>query len=105
MLSGLFDSIKAAFEATEVYRLDGDGPIVRLSVGNSEFWVSESVEAPFNGSIRMILIVTDPDAVFAQAIAAGATVVFPVGEGHGWRMGRIADPFGLHWEIGRPLST
>jgi PhnB protein len=26
-------------------------------------------------------------------------------EGHGWRVGRIADPFGYHWEIGRPLRS
>jgi PhnB protein len=52
----------------------------------------------------MILTVADPDAVFAQAVKAGASVVFPVGEEHGWRLGRVVDPFGLHWEIGRPLN-
>jgi PhnB protein len=31
--------------------------------------------------------------------------VFPVMEEHGWRLGRIIDPFGHHWEIGRPLET
>ena len=35
--------------------------------------------------------------------AAGATVVRPVTEEHRWRLGRIRDPFGHHWEIGRPL--
>jgi PhnB protein len=52
----------------------------------------------------MILTVPDPDSLFARAISAGATEVFPVGEDHGWRLGRLADPFGLHWEIGRPLA-
>jgi len=56
------------------------------------------------GSIRMILTVPDPDAFFARALAAGAVEVFPVGEGHGWRLGRLIDPFGLHWEIGHPLE-
>jgi PhnB protein len=55
------------------------------------------------GSLRMILTVNDPDSVFAQALAAGAQEVFPVGEGHGWRLGRLVDPFGLHWEVGRML--
>ena len=52
----------------------------------------------------MILTVANPDAVFAQALAAGASEVFPVGEGHGWRLGRLVDPFGLHWEIGHQLA-
>jgi PhnB protein len=26
-----------------------------------------------------------------------------VGEEHGWRIGRIRDPFGHEWEVGRPL--
>jgi PhnB protein len=55
------------------------------------------------GSVRMILTVVDPDAVFARALMAGASEIFPVGEDHGWRLGRVVDPFGLHWEIGRPL--
>jgi len=52
----------------------------------------------------MILTVADPDAVFERALIAGATEVFPVGEEHGWRLGRVADPFGLHWEIGYQLA-
>jgi PhnB protein len=42
--------------------------------------------------------------VFVQACVAGARVVSPVSEGHGWRVGRVVDPFGHHWEIGRQLS-
>ncbi|MGA2428859.1 MAG: VOC family protein [Candidatus Acidiferrum sp.] len=109
---------KSAFGATEVYRLgipEPEGVVVRLSVAGAEFWVSgesasdreakpESAEPLGGGSVRMILTVADPDAVFARALAAGATEVFPVGEGHGWRLGRLSDPFGLHWEIGRPLD-
>lgn len=45
----------------------------------------------------------DPDAAVAQAVAAGATVVRSVTEEHRWRLGWIRDPFGHHWEIGRPL--
>jgi PhnB protein len=105
---------RSAFGAVEVYRLeDPDGNVVaRLSVFNAEFWVSD--DSPEHGnpcpepagaaSVRMILTVTDPDAVFARAVAAGAFEIYPVSEGHGWRVGRIADPFGHHWEIGRPLS-
>ena len=104
---------KSAFGATEVYRLDvpGGGLVARLSVDGAEFWLSgespedghSSPEPAGGGPVRMILTVADPDAVFAQALAAGASEVFPVGEAHGWRLGRVVDPFGLHWEIGRTL--
>jgi PhnB protein len=108
------DFYKAAFAATEVYRHDdpSGGVVVRLSVSGAEFWLSiESPDdpnpspAPVGGhSVRMILSVANPDAVFARALKAGATEVFPVGEDHGWRLGRLVDPFGLHWEIGHPLA-
>jgi PhnB protein len=104
---------KSAFGATEVYRLEGPegGVVARLSVGGAEFWLSDespghgnfSPESLGGGSVRMILTVADPDAVFAQAVTAGASIVFPVGEEYGWRLGRVVDPFGHHWEIGRPL--
>jgi len=106
---------KAAFGATEVYRMEvpGGGLVVRLSVDGAEFWISgEASEggsdnaAPENiggDSLRMILTVADPDAAFARALAAGAKEVFAVCEEYGWRLGRLSDPFGLHWEIGHPL--
>jgi PhnB protein len=109
------DFYKSALGAIEVYRMetpDGD-LVVRLSVDGAEFWVSGtssddgnlSHESPGEGIVRMILTVADPDTLFVQALKAGASEVFPVGEEYGWRLGRLVDPFGLHWEIGRPLST
>jgi PhnB protein len=104
---------KTAFDAIEVYHIedpDGNGA-ARMSVEGAEFWVSD--ESPEHGSIspskngaalRIILTVPNPDAVFARAVAAGASVVCPVIEGHGWRVGRVVDPFGHHWEIARPVS-
>ena len=109
------DFYKSAFGANEVYRLEdpGGGVVVRLSVNGAEFWLSQdspdsadsSGEPVGGGSIRMILTVPNPDAIFAQAITAGAIQVFPVGEEHGWRLGRLVDPFGLHWEIGYQLAA
>jgi PhnB protein len=104
---------KNAFEATEVYHLDGpDNTVVsRLSINGAEFWLSdESSDSPgplsLGGiSVRMILTTTDPDALFSQALKAGASQVFPVAEEHSWRLGRLVDPFGHHWEIGRPLEN
>jgi len=103
---------KSAFGAVEVFRMDEGGVVARLSVEGSEFWVGdESTEhgnfspQSLNGSsVRLIFTVADPDALFARAIAAGASQVYPVGEEYGWRLGRLADPFGHQWEIGRPLS-
>jgi PhnB protein len=106
---------KSAFGVTEVYRLDGGdkGVVARLSVDGAEFWVSDespehrnfSPETIGGCSVRLILTVADPDAAFARAVAAGATQVWPVSEGHGWRVGRVVDPFGHHWEIGRPMAA
>jgi PhnB protein len=103
---------KSAFGAREIYRLEGsDGDLVaRLSVNGAEFWISndsslmEGQESLGGGTIRMILTVPDPDTLFIQALKAGGSQVFPVGEEHGWRLGRLVDPFGLHWEIGRKLD-
>ncbi len=102
----------SAFGAIETYRLeDPEGnAVVKLSVDGAEFWLSDSVpgnkepEVVGGGSVRMILTVADPDAVYKQAMEAGATEVFPVVEEHGWILGRLIDPFGLHWEIGRQVD-
>lgn len=99
---------KNAFEAKVVYQLDtpDDSVVARLSVDGAEFWISDGNDPePLGGnSVRIILTVNDPDTMFDRAIKAGATEVFPVGEEHGWRLGRLVDPFGLHWEIGYQLN-
>ena len=102
---------KSAFGAVETYRLeDPDGnAVVRLSIGGAEFWLGDTAsdnaveERVGGGSVRLILMVSDPDIIFEQALKAGATEKFPVGEEYGWRIGRLVDPFGLHWEIGYEL--
>jgi PhnB protein len=106
---------KAAFGAVEVYRVGGtsenEDVVAQLSVGNASFWVSD--ESPPNknfspqslggSTVRLLLVVEDPHSVVERALALGATEVFPVEEQHGWLLGRIEDPFGHHWEIGKPL--
>jgi PhnB protein len=104
---------KAAFGAAEQYRVEdpGGSVVARLAVGDGEFWVADespehanfSPETLGGGTVRMVLVVEDPDAAFDRAIGAGATVVFAVTNDYGWRLGRLADPFGHHWEIGKPL--
>jgi PhnB protein len=52
----------------------------------------------------MLLNVDDPDAIFSRAVAAGATSITAVAVEHGWRSGRVVDPYGHHWEICKPLQ-
>jgi PhnB protein len=105
---------KSVFGAVEVFRLEdpGGGVVARLSVSGAEFWLSDespshgnfSPETLGGGSVRMILTVGDPDAIFARALTGGATEISAIAEEHGWRTGRVADPYGHHWEIGRPVG-
>jgi PhnB protein len=105
---------KTAFGATELFRVTSDtGEVVaRLAVEGAEFWLADESPEHSNfspqtlggGTVRMVMTVENPDAVFDRAVAAGATVVWPVSNQYGWRLGRIVDPFGHHWEIGKPLA-
>ena len=108
------DFYKAAFGAVEVFRFGGpddlDEVVAQLAVGDSVFWVED--ESPEHGNfspqsvggatVRMLLIVDEPESTLARAVAAGAVEVSPVADEHGWRLGRIDDPFGHRWEIARP---
>jgi PhnB protein len=106
---------KAAFGAVEIYRVGGteanEDVVAQLSFGNGSFWVSDESPANKNFSpeslggstVRLLLVVDDPRSVVEQAVALGATEVVPVQEEHDWLLGRIEDPFGHHWEIGKPL--
>jgi PhnB protein len=106
---------KAAFGAQELYRVGGtdenESVVAQLAVGETTFWVADespehlnfSPETIGGGTVRLLLTTADPHAAVQRAIAAGATEVRPVTEEHGWRLGRIVDPFGHHWEVGTPL--
>ena len=105
------DFYKAAFGAIEKYSVPGGG-VGQLSVNDADFWVAEespehqnfSPESIGGCSVRMLLIVEDPGGVCTRAIAAGAKEIYPVADQHGWRIGRIVDPFGHHWEIARQID-
>jgi len=102
----------SAFGAVPLHQVGGGEDVVaRLAVGDARFWVASSSEEMHRLSPRAIggttgrtlLTVEDPDAVVARAVAAGATETAPVDVEHGWRLGRVVDPFGHEWEIGREL--
>ena len=106
---------RAAFGAVEIYRVggaaEGEDVVAQLSVGDASFWVSDespphrnfSPESLGGSTVRLLLIVPDPRSVVERAVALGATEVAPVEPAHGWLLGRIEDPFGHHWELGKPL--
>jgi PhnB protein len=103
-----------AFGAHVVHRVgDGDDIVAQLSVGEAAFWVTAASSAmkrfspkEIGGTTsRTLLVVDDPEQVVARAITAGATESSSVCDEHGWRLGRIVDPFGHEWEVGRPLGS
>jgi len=105
---------QSAFGAQVLFRIgEGEEPVVaQLAVDGAQFWLADESPEHFNFSpetlggstLRMVLTVDDPDALFDRGLAAGAKVVWPVADQpYGWRLGRLVDPFGHHWEIGKPL--
>jgi PhnB protein len=104
---------REAFGARVVHCVgEGDDIVAQLAVGDARFWVAAaspdtgrfSPEAIGGGTSRTLLVVEDPDAAVKSAVDAGATAKSPVSEEHGWRIGRITDPFGHEWEIGKPTG-
>jgi PhnB protein len=84
------------------------------SAGNSKSPISDDISGRSDSLHRdsdseiAVLSLAEPDRAIsrvARAVAAGATEVAPVAEGHGWRIGRVADPSGHHWEIGKRLAS
>jgi PhnB protein len=106
---------KRAFGAEVLNQLtapDG-GLVAELAVGGARFYLADespdhqnfSPDSLGGTTVRIELFVEDPDAVAAQAIAAGAAEVIPVADQpYGIRQGRVRDPFGHHWLVGRPLA-
>jgi PhnB protein len=105
---------KKAFGATEISRQSTPAGqfIIEMSVEGERFYAVDENPTGFNlspttlggTSVRMSLIVADPDGFADRAVAAGAKIVFPIADQpYGMRQGRIADPEGHHWLIGKPL--
>ena len=106
---------KAAFGAVEVHRVGGtdedESVVAQLAVGDSSFWVADespdheafSPETLGGGTVKLLLVVDEPQAVIDRAVGLGAREVYAAEAQHGWLLGHIEDPFGHHWEVGRPL--
>ena len=105
-----------AFGARELSRVTSpEGRVVALlAIGDAEFGAVDetpqvgnlSPETLGGTSVRISLYVADPDAVAQRAVDAGAKLIFRVeDQPYGLRQGRVQDPFGHHWLIGRPLAS
>lgn len=101
---------KQAFGAKENMRFENVLGLAQaeIQIGNAVIMVAEEApdygfvgpEALGGSPVSLELFVDDSDAVFARAIAAGASEISPVkDEFYGYRSGRVADPFGYTWTI------
>jgi PhnB protein len=103
---------KKAFGAEERFRMNTpDGKSIgqsELKIGDSLFMLADeflqmnslSPESIGGSPVSMYMYVEDVDAVFNQAVSAGATVLNPVMDMfYGDRWGYIKDPFGHLWSI------
>ena len=100
-----------AFGAVELRRMPGpDGKLMhaQVKIGDSILmlvdempeWGALGPKALKGTPVTIHLSVTDVDAAFAQAVAAGATAKMPPAEMFwGDRYGQVEDPFGHRWSI------
>ena len=99
-----------AFGATELSRLkEANGKIAHaeLQVNSAKIMLADeypgdnaSPQSLQGSSVIIHLYVEDADAVVAQALAAGATLLSPVTDQfYGDRSGKVQDPFGHNWII------
>jgi PhnB protein len=87
--------------------------VIELAVQGHRFAAVDEDPSAFNVSpgsvgattVRLSLIVEDPDALAARFLEAGGRLIFPVGDQpYGMRQGRVSDPEGHHWLLGKPLE-
>lgn len=102
---------KKAFNAIEIHRIPGPGGKLMhgaIRIGDSmvmladEFpeWGSKGPKTLGGTAVTIHLYVEDVDAVFAQAVSAGATRAMPVADMFwGDRYGMLIDPFGHSWSV------
>jgi len=106
------DFYKKAFGAVEIMRMPGpEGKGIghaELKIGDSfiymaDEWPGTSLSSPekLGGTtVSIHLYVKDADALFKQAVAAGAKVEMPLTDMFwGDRFGKVMDPFGHSWSI------
>ena len=103
----LIDWMNRALDAEEVDRAatpDGRIQHAVMRLGNSLIEMGEAHDEWQPMAMHIHLYVSDPDAVYRQAIDAGGTVSYPINNApYGERVGGVTDPFGNTWYIARKL--
>jgi PhnB protein len=106
-----------AFGAVEQFRVVGDDGRLghaEFTIGEARFMLSDEypemgVRSPttLGGTATALhLTVTDVDALYARAVAAGATAQGePADQPHGARHGTVVDPYGHRWMLSQPLEA
>ena len=107
---------KSGFGANVLFLIPPEtgSTIAQLEISGATFWLADespdhqnpSPDTLQGSTVRLVITIDDPDTLFNRAVAAGAAVVWPIeDQDYGWRIGRVCDPFGHHWEIGKPLQS
>lgn len=117
--AGAIEFYRAAFGAEELGErfIGPTGEMVHaeIRIGDSVIMLSDETEngAPAKSPTSLGEVVTaimatyweDVDAVWQQALAAGAQVVFPLADQfYGDRAGRLRDPFGQQWMLSQRIE-
>jgi uncharacterized glyoxalase superfamily protein PhnB len=101
-VAALIDFLKAVFDAQELDRIvKPDGSIMNaaLVIGNSRLMMGDPGDRP-SETAMLYVYVPDCDAVYAKALAAGATsILAPTDMFYGDRSGAVQDPSGNKWWI------
>jgi PhnB protein len=89
--------------AVEEMRHDEGGQFryARLRIGDAAVELGEA--EPMPGSF--LLYVADPDALYQQALAAGATSLMPPTDQSYGRIGGVEDALGNQWFFSRPVTA
>jgi PhnB protein len=105
-------TVRNAAQAIDFYKRAFGAVVAEMSIDARSFFVVDENLQAFNMSpaalagttVRISLIVDDPDALTKRALSAGASEVFPIADQpYGLRQGRVQDPYGHHWLIGKRL--
>jgi PhnB protein len=107
------DFYRRAFGAQVLHHVGaGEDIVAQLAIDDAVFWIAAAGESSERlvpralgaATARFLLLVDDPEAAQSRALAAGAVEKSAVSLEHGWQVGRVVDPFGHEWEIGKPVA-
>src|SRR5258707_5247000 len=116
--AGAMEFYKKAFGAVELERIaDPDGKVRHgeIKIGDSPFMITDesedfpdwlSPQSRGGTPVHIYLYVEDCDALFSQAIAAGAKELLPMKDQfYGDRSGGLTDPYGPVWNVSTPIEN